>query len=201
MTRRRILTGFAGCIGLGALLWLVGLLLFVAHISSYVEPSLKDDIQTTDAIVVLTGGSERLQTGIELLREGKAKKLLISGVHPGVGAAQILAHSSLTPEMLDCCVTLGHTADNTLGNAEEASAFMQEQGFHSLRLVTANYHMPRSLFYFRNIMPTFAIVEHPVAPDIVSLSDWWQRVGTASLLIGEYDKFLYALSRVSLGVL
>jgi len=199
MTRRHFLYGTFCGVGLMAALWFVGLVLFVARVASYVEPAIQD-IQHTDAIVVLTGGSERVQTGLTLLREGKGKKLLISGVHPSVGAGFILAHSDLSPEMQACCVTLGHTADNTFGNAEETRSFMQQEGFHSLRLVTAHYHMPRSLLYFRTMMPGVEIIAYPVSPDIVSLSDWWHRTGTASLLIGEYDKYLYAWFLVVLGV-
>ena len=44
----------------------------------------------TDAIVVLTGGSLRLQSGIELLREGKGRKLFISGVNQQVDLDDLL---------------------------------------------------------------------------------------------------------------
>lgn len=201
MTKRSFL--YASLSGIGALaaFWFVGLILFVARVESYVEPKIGPDLPATDAIVVLTGGSERLDTGLSLLEAGKGKKLLISGVHPSVGAARILAHTSVSKEMQECCVILGHTADNTLGNAEEASLFMKKEGFRSLRLVTAHYHMPRSLVFFRALMPDTDIVVHPVSPDIVNLPDWWHRLGTARLLIGEYNKFLYARSRAFLGIL
>ena len=35
-----------------------------------------------DAIVVLTGGAERVETGFRLLEEGLAPRLFVSGVHP-----------------------------------------------------------------------------------------------------------------------
>lgn len=200
MTRRSFLYALSVGAGLLAALWLIGLVLFVARVESYTEPQITADIPATDAIVVLTGGSERLDTGLTLLRAGKGKKLLISGVHPNVGAASVLAHSTLSPEMRACCVILGHAADNTLGNAEETRAFMQAEGFRSLRLVTSHYHMPRSLVFFRALMPDIEIVAHPVAPDIVDLRGWWRSFGTGSLLVGEYNKFLYAWLRASLGI-
>ena len=44
----------------------------------------------TDAIVVLTGGSLRLPSGIALLREGKGDKLFVSGVNQGVNLEDLL---------------------------------------------------------------------------------------------------------------
>ncbi len=201
MTRRRFLylcgAGAGGILGL----WVFGFLLFVARVASYVEPPIDDALQVTDAIVVLTGGSERVQAGLDLLRAGKGKKLLISGVYPGVGLARILGTDAMPADLRDCCVVLGHEADNTLGNAEETRTFMRGHGFSSLRLVTAHYHMPRSLFFLRHEMPEIRIVPHPVSPDVVSLGGWWRSPGTARLLTGEYNKYLYARLRAALGVL
>src|SRR3546814_14678895 len=61
-----------------------------------------------------------------------------------------------------CSSDLGYEADNTRGNAVETAAWMKDQDFTSLRLVTATYHMPRSLLEFRRPMPDIEIVPHPV---------------------------------------
>jgi len=63
--------------------------------------------------------------------------------------------------------------------------------------VTADYHMPRSLLEFRRAMPDVEILVHPVFPDQVHRSIWWRSPGTASLLIGEYNKYLLALARAA----
>ena len=62
-------------------LWIYGFLLFVDDIVSLREPDILTDHESAEAIVVLTGGSERVATGIELLKSGHGKKLFISGVH------------------------------------------------------------------------------------------------------------------------
>src|SRR5207245_2185250 len=116
-----------------------------------------DPDSTTDAVVVLTGGSLRVRSGLELLAEGKAKKLFISGVYPATDAAALLRAEHQSSAQLDCCIVLGHSADNTLGNALETAAWMRRERFHSLRLVTAAYHMPRSLLEFRRAMPDIRI--------------------------------------------
>jgi uncharacterized SAM-binding protein YcdF (DUF218 family) len=90
---------------------------------------------------------------------------------------------------------LGHEADDTFGNAQETAQWIRGQGFHSLRLVTAWYHMPRSLLEFGRAMPEIDIVAHPVFPAQVKQEHWWAWRGTAVLLISEYVKYLGALAR------
>lgn len=147
----------------------------------------------TDAIIVLTGGSDRIVEGLRLLAADQAKKLLISGVHPGVKQNELLAlMPELPPEMAER-VVLGYAAGNTVGNADEAAEWMQAEGYRSLRLVTAAYHMPRSLLEFRRAMPGVEILAHPVFPSNIRQDAWWENPGSASLLVGEYLKYLATL--------
>ena len=169
--------------------WLGGLLWFAT------PPSRETRAAATDAIVVLTGGSLRLQRGIELLRGGKGRKLFVSGVNQQVELHDLLGVSDHAPDWALCCIVLGHQADDTFGNAQETAQWIRGQGFHSLRLVTAWYHMPRSLLEFDRAMPEIDIVAHPVFPDQVKQERWWAWRGTAALLVNEYVKYLGALAR------
>jgi uncharacterized SAM-binding protein YcdF (DUF218 family) len=90
---------------------------------------------------------------------------------------------------------LGHEADNTLGNAVETAQWMRQEGFRSLRLVTANYHMPRSLLEFSRVMPETRIVANPVFPDLVRQERWWASPISATLVLAEYHKYLLSLVR------
>ncbi len=178
--------------GVLAALWMAGLLSFVGSVKALQEPTLRAGLPATDAIVVLTGGRERLGVGLELLKSGQGKKLLISGVHPGL----TLDHLPVSKDLYDCCIALGHEAGSTFGNAEETRTWMKEEGYRSLRLVTANYHMPRSLLIFHTALPDTVIIPHPIQPDSVKLEGWWKHSGTASLLVTEYNKFLWAALRL-----
>ncbi len=193
--RRRWPVRIAAVSLFGLALWTAGLVRFAGQIPSGVD----DPISRTDAIVVLTGGSERLATGLSLLAEGRADKLFVSGVHRGVDVSQLLRVARRTPRELDCCIVLGHDADDTVGNARETARWISAEGYDSLRLVTANYHMRRSLLEFRRALPRATIVAHPVIPPHVKRRDWWRFPGTASLVIGEYNKFLVASLRAWVG--
>ncbi len=186
--RHRVILAFLG-IALAA--WVGGLFVFAAQIPKSVKVSAEE----TDAIVVLTGGTLRLEQGLALLAQGFAKKLFVSGVHRGVDVRQLLKLSRQSPQALDCCITLGYSADHTTGNASETAEWMRAQGYRSMRLVTASYHMPRSLAEFHHAMPTETILPHPVFPANVKLDDWWRWPGTAGLIAGEYNKYLVAVVR------
>jgi uncharacterized SAM-binding protein YcdF (DUF218 family) len=172
-------------------LWFIGLWRFAQAIPTEVQ----DTARETDAIVVLTGGSLRVESGLALLAAGKARKLFVSGVYRGVDVTELLRVSRQSPDSVACCVVLGHAADNTLGNAHETAEWMSAEGFHSLRLVTASYHMKRSVLEFSRAMPGVEIVPNPVFPEFLRTHPWWSSRATATLVINEYSKYLFALIR------
>ncbi len=173
------------------LLWVIGFFWFATNLPDKVT----DKAQIADAIVVLTGGSDRINTGLDLLSNGQGKKLFISGVYQGVEVQELLSLSKSAPKNLECCVKLGYQADDTRGNAQESMVWVQEQGYSSLRLVTASYHMPRSLLEFRHAMPDITIYPHPVFPEHVKQKDWWLWPGSMTLILSEYVKFILAQVR------
>lgn len=176
-----------------AIAWLAGL----ARFMNLLPRETDADPTATDAIVVLTGGSQRVENGLSLLAEGKAKKLFVSGVYRSTDVKALLRTSSQQPKWLTCCIELGHEADNTRGNAAETAAWMKAEGFHSLRLVTASYHMPRSLLEFSAAMPAIRIVPNPVFPK-GSQGDWRLSSRAALLIAAEYTKYLFAFARLQL---
>lgn len=189
---RRFLVRLAAVVVLVLVPWAGGLAWFAAGLPTTVaEPARR-----TDAVVVLTGGTGRLRQGFELLAQERAQELFVSGVGRGVRVAELLEIDRIAPPELACCVVLGYQAGDTHGNALETAAWMRKQGFTSLRLVTATYHMPRSLLEFRAAMPQIEILPHPVFSRNFRQSDWWQWRGSTVLLAKEYNKFLLAWVRI-----
>ncbi|CAO3379585.1 YdcF family protein [Azospirillum argentinense] len=183
----------AVCCGL---LWVGGLFWFAASIPrTPPPPGSAEATRSTDAIVVLTGGSGRLSTGLELLADGRAHRLFVSGVYEGLEVQELLKRSRQFPGEMECCITLGYSADSTIGNAYETADWLRAQGYGSMRLVTANYHMMRSLLEFRMVIPEVDVVPHPVASPNVHLDDWWLWPGTANLLMTEYNKYVITYCR------
>lgn len=178
-------------IGAVLIAWVWGLIDFVDQIPD----SVTDEARHTDAIIVLTGGTLRLEKGFELLSAKMAGKLLVSGVDKGIPIEEVLKAAGLTLAGMDCCVTLGYMAEDTGSNAIESAVWIRTNRVTSIRLVTSSYHMPRSLLEFRATVPGVEIVPHPVFPEHVMVDEWWTRPGTASLVIAEYNKYLLAATR------
>jgi uncharacterized SAM-binding protein YcdF (DUF218 family) len=193
-TGRRVVRKLAfltAAIGLTLGAYISGLIWFAESIPR----TLDNADEATDAIIVLTGGQLRLKEGLTLLNEGRAKKLFVTGVSHGVDLPELLRTAHQPAQSVQCCVVLGHAADSTAGNAIETREWMMKEGFKSLRLVTANYHVRRSLLEFHRTMPNVKIIPHPVFPEPFKRDEWWHWPGTLALIINEYHKYLGAYVR------
>jgi uncharacterized SAM-binding protein YcdF (DUF218 family) len=96
-----------------------------------------------------------------------------------------------------CCVDLGRSAENTIGNAGETASWVSSHKFRTVIVVTASYHMPRSLLELDAVLPETKFVAYPVFPDDVHLSEWWREPYTTGVLASEYLKYLAATLRVA----
>ncbi len=197
--RRRGLGSRLAHLALGLLtLWMIGLLAFIAAIPGQ---NARIDERPTDAIIVLTGGGDRLAEGFRLLDRGFSERLLVSGVATGVTLEQLIERLGVPPdtvpsaEDLACCVTLGYQAGDTVGNADESAEWVRSNGAKSVRLVTANYHMQRSLLEFGRKVPGLTVVPNPVFPAEVRDPRWFVKPRTLLLVVNEYHKYLVALGR------
>jgi uncharacterized SAM-binding protein YcdF (DUF218 family) len=178
------------------LVWSGGLVWFVTALPRDVT----DSFSRTDGIVVLTGGSERIDEGLKLLADGRSKTLLLSGVHRGTSRQTLAKLTRQKPALFKCCVELGREAGDTVGNARETAAWAVRHSMESLRLVTSAYHMPRSLVEFRSAMADVRLIAHPVFTESVKLDGWWRWPGTAMLLAGEFNKYFVSLTRARLAL-
>jgi len=189
MGLRRIVIGIAG--GTLALVAL-GFVLFANAVTR--EPEVQSVY--ADGIVVLTGGQTRISEAARLLEDKRGERLLISGVNRKIGRPSLLRISGLDEELFNCCVDLGYAALNTVGNADETRRWAEALGYQRLIVVTASYHMPRSLAELARAMPGIELLPHPVAPDVIRRKAWWLDSTTTRLLASEYIKFLPAAARL-----
>jgi uncharacterized SAM-binding protein YcdF (DUF218 family) len=151
-----------------------------------------------DAIVVLTGGQSRIKEGARLLKDGYGARLLISGVNTRTSQSDLIRISGLDTKTFDCCVDLGYTALNTIGNASETQAWANSQRYRSLIVVTSNYHMPRTLVELSRTLPDVRLIPHTVTPDTFDTEAWWLSPVTMRNLLTEYVKFLPSAARFAL---
>ncbi len=107
-----------------------------------------DQAPKTDAIVVITGGKGRIEHAAGLLAQGKGQRMLIAGADPSVRKADLVRRIGGKQKLLDCCIDLGSESVDTRSNAEEAKRWIARRRYHSIRLVTSDWHMRRARYEF-----------------------------------------------------
>jgi uncharacterized SAM-binding protein YcdF (DUF218 family) len=178
---------FLGVIFLALLAYGASFVLFVSSL-----PSASAELPRADGIVALTGGDERLDTAVSLLEHGVGKRLLVSGVSQET-TKETVGKMSEGGARFACCADIGYAAEDTHGNAQEAAEWARGHHFASLVIVTARYHMPRTLREFAAAMPKVALIPYPVDQSRVDLSGWWLHTRTVALLHREFVKYLASL--------
>lgn len=175
-------------------LWLAGFGLFLEYVRG-MQP--QNPAEPTDAIIVLTGGAQRVNKGLDLLSTGQAKKLFITGVNGHVSLQEIMnlwKRPIIQKDNNDCCIVLDHRARNTIQNARETREWARKEKIKKLRLVTSDYHMPRARLEFHENMPGTTILAWPV-----KAYDTEGRTGDfVRLAFGEYNKTLLTLVKIYL---
>jgi uncharacterized SAM-binding protein YcdF (DUF218 family) len=156
------------------LLYLLGFIIFSVTLG---EPARG---QRTDAVVVITGGSGRIEHGVEVLAHGFAKRMLISGTDPSVRKVDLAKRLGKNRRFLGCCVDLGSESVDTRSNAEETKRWLDKHHYKSLRLVTSDWHMRRARYEFRRVMHA----NYVVVPDAVRTEPHFLT------LFSEYNKLL-----------
>jgi uncharacterized SAM-binding protein YcdF (DUF218 family) len=151
---------------------------------------------TADGIAVLTGGVARIDEAMKLLAQGKAKRLLITGVNRTTTTEALKKLASEGDQLFACCVDIDKEARNTIDNATETSEWVALHRYGSIIVVTSNYHMPRALAELARVMPGVDLIPYPVVDNNVHLDRWWTYPGTTKLLLSEYLKYLPALGRL-----
>jgi uncharacterized SAM-binding protein YcdF (DUF218 family) len=148
-----------------------------------------------DAIVVLTGGYQRIDQAVELLRQGAGNRLLISGVHPTTTRTQIRKLTQSPANLFSCCVDIGYDALDTIGNAREAVRWIHSNGYRHVLVVTNNYHMPRSIAELKYVDPTTDFIPYPVVNSDLKTKAWFTDPNALRTMLYEYAKVLLAGAR------
>lgn len=179
--RRRLL----GAVGIGVLLllcaWVASFTWFMHIVGRPAELPAH-----ADGIVAFTGGPERVETALRLLSEGRADRLMLSGIGGGAELSELARRAGLDPAPLAARVTIGRNAATTRGNALETAVWVQAHEIRTLIVVTASYHMPRALAELARTVP--GVTLHPVP---VTTADRPGRPAVPLRLVAEeYAKFL-----------
>ena len=154
---------------------------------TYKTFSYRQNTRKADAIVVLAGGKGRVEEGVRLFREHRAKYLLFVGVDPSVRTSDLYRPKPGDPDAEN--VILEKSSRNTLENSIFGRDVIVRSGARSILLITSRYHLKRASILFHNSLPKdITIIPYPV--DSVNLKEsWWSHGGSFQLLFREFYKY------------
>lgn len=161
-------------ISLVVIVWLLGFAAFAVTLPRPLGP------MKTDAIIVPTGGPGRIETGLERLEAGDARRMLITGVNRDVKPSELAAEYGRPVAVFDCCVSLGFDASDTRSNALEVSRWLVRRKYKSIRLVTADWHMRRARYELERVLPDDVKIYDDGVRSTPSLATLWK----------EYNKYV-----------
>lgn len=173
-----------------------GFLWFADKVTSLRAP----DGVKADAIVVLTGGYQRIDQALGLLRDGAGRRLLISGAHPSSTPSQIRKTTQGSRDLFACCVDIGYEAIDTIGNANEITRWIHDHEYKSVLVVTNNYHMPRSLLELRRLDRVTEFIPYPVINSDLTRRAWFTEPDVLRIMLAEYGKMVAAKFRAIFGL-
>ena len=155
--------------------WVAGFIVFAMRLPQ------SAGAERAEAVVVLTGGAGRIKRGLEVLNQGWAGQMLVSGVDPQVKPGEFAAQFKIAPAAMRCCITLGYRAFDTTSNARETAAWLETRGYRSVRLVTSDWHLRRARAELDKVLPAKVTVIGDAVPTQPSLR----------ILMIEYHKLLF----------
>jgi len=165
--------------------------------------SIKYTISNSPNIVILTGGTNRIKDGLNIISKFDKLstldyKILVSGT--GKGFTKLSLKNKLTFNfdfnLIECCIELDSVSTNTYSNAHETLKWVKKNNIKEFILITSNYHMPRAVLEFRNKMPNLRIFTYSITPEKHNINMWLNSFQTFSLILSEYCKFLLTNLRI-----
>jgi uncharacterized SAM-binding protein YcdF (DUF218 family) len=142
---------------------------------------IEDPIEHADALLLLSDDNffaDRATRASELFRQKWAPVVVASGrrLRPSAGIAELMEHDLVERGVpKDRIIRFPHDADNT---REEASALLTlatERNWHSVIVVTSNYHTRRARYIFEHVFPGSVTVRVASARDgEFDTEHWWE---------------------------
>ena len=167
------------------LLYALGFILFGVTLGRPAKAEVR-----TDATVVITGGSGRIEHAMRALAKGKTERVLIAGADPSVTKKDLIERLKIKKRLVRCCVDLGSESVDTRSNAEEAHRWLARRKARSVRLVTNDWHMRRAGYEFRRALGS----KYEIVHDAVRTEP------SFATLFAEYNKYLLRRAAVWLDV-
>lgn len=154
---------------------------------------IEEKPKKSDAVIVLSPGTERIEEGVRLWKEGYADELILSRANTGTFTEQQAIQLGVPQEN----VIAEEEAYSTYTNAIYTEELLKERDIKSAIIVTNDYHMRRTKFIFEKIYCDSNIsLSYATVPSRYQFTAWWDDEESKRMLWKEYVKlagyyFLY----------
>jgi len=152
-----------------------------------------------DALLLLGDDNfyaDRATRAAELIRHGVAPVVVASGrrLRPSAGIAELLEHDLIERGVpKDRIIRYPHDAENTLDEARALARLCSERHFHSVIVVTSNYHARRARYIFDKVFPPTISVSVAGAHDgDFDPEHWWEKRKSQELFVHEFVGMMVA---------
>lgn len=158
--------------------------------------SPQDDLQESNAIVVISGGEtdQRIEEGVKLYQEGWSDLLIVSGAARDEGISNALAMKQIAIQLgvPPQDIVLEEHAQDTTDNARYVQEIINELDLKSIILVTSPYHQRRAYLTFHYFLGRdIKIVNHSARDSAWRKNGWWADPWATRLTLSELQKLLY----------
>src|SRR2546426_12712041 len=154
---------------------------------------VEDPLEKADALIVLGDDNfyaDRSTRGAQLFREGKAPVIVASGrrLRPNAGVGELMEHDLIERGVpRDKIVRFSHDGDSTLEEAQSLVRIVKERKWHSVIVVTSNFHTRRARYIFQRVFPQGVEVRVASARDgDFDPEHWWKERKSIKELTKEF---------------
>ncbi len=143
---------------------LVGVIIFLATVVRIVIDGIKDDIESSDVIVVLGNKVEvsgessprlksRLDKAVELYNQNLAPLIVVSGGigKEGYDEAVVMKRHLMEQDIPEQAIIVDSNGVDSFHTAQNIKQIMDQQKLHSAFIVTNYYHIARTKLAFKKV--------------------------------------------------
>ena len=164
-----------------------------------------DKLEKADAIAVFSGDNgPRTERGVELLKEGYADYLILSGgkVYDDVTMAELMKNHAIKLGVDESKILIDDEAATTNENADFTANIIEENNFKSVIVVTSDYHTRRSKLAMEKALENILIDGEKVSVSVTPSKEekfttkWWTSGNSVIMVISEYLKYYILLHQL-----
>ncbi|MEK5398932.1 YdcF family protein [Paenibacillus sp. FSL K6-2859] len=145
----------------------------------------------SDAIIILSGGQDRIKKAVELYNFGYAPKIILSNAKELASSAGDMLQTALNLGIPKEAIYTENAAESTYQNAEFTLPIMKGHNFQSAIVVSSEFHMRRVKLLFDRVYKDSGIeLTYVGSTSGYNAKRWWSDRKSGETTFNEYVKMI-----------